>query len=289
MPSWAVEVIKIGGTATVTLMLSFATYLVIDRLRLERTHKQKVVELMVEKIHEYGMGMYLPLVGRLNTLDRALKELLIINSREQKERCLWRLARYLSFQRTLPGMFLSNLTAERVTAYMGDEIYNHLTASHYLSPDQIIFVSTHTDTDQSLESFRKRIDKQPWKAICQNFTEWLNERDEVESLRRHVRCYSHVVLQDLNISHQAWYGEMDKSLVDDDINLIRNALGKDEVGIDPKAARKFLRTWQRYVVGQQPTRPPWRLLVVPPWYFLKWWDMKRGQTKTTAAHRRGVP
>lgn len=124
-----------------------------DSRQLKQAHRQRLVVLMTEKLHDYAEKYYMPLVGIARDLEMHLNH-------DDAQLSFYYLVRYISQYRKIntmmPGTFLTNLVAEKVVDTLEIEIYQCLTSPHLLSPCEYSIVES-VNPDVTLATLVERL------------------------------------------------------------------------------------------------------------------------------------
>ncbi len=253
------EFIKIALTAIfgalTGICVSLFTYQLIERRKLDRIHKQKIIEFMTEKLHNYTYDYYLPVIKSAVELRESLLSLIDVGCISGAHvhlfhRCFYHLAIFIRSRRRLENFFLGDVTAEYFIFNLGNKIEDMLSMNIEVMSNDQCEVLKNGDDNEPFRNFSVYINDEPFKSVYMNFTNWItNERANVLADLLHLyRC---VFLIELNQQQLAWYRSnplrLESRFITQSVTL-SDEFCKGEKTIDKRAMQKYLKYLKQFQI-----------------------------------------
>lgn len=225
--------IGIGGIIGGIITYFFGGYFThhFELRSLERTHRQRIVEDLTSKFHEYNINYYMPLVSSSRGLAYHIKKVSQSDFNEDELRdAFYYLALFLSLRSymysKIHAIFLKDLSSEEVIIIILDKkILDFLKESASLSKSDLSKLAKETDPNETFIDFSVKLDNQ-LSTTFKKFNNWINEkRNHFSEFCDYLNCFSSLLLYEANEPYGAWYGE--KAIhfpPDDDLKTLKKII-----------------------------------------------------------------
>lgn len=216
----AIEIIKFILTFLIGAGTGILGWWLTQRIGLVIAHRYRVFEEMTKMVHQYTEMYYIRYISLSERIEGIIKSQDSKASLTDLELSFFRLAQWIHARYKWGSeinslLLLKNHTGERLLTHIHDKIYgdyfsiqSHFTFIDYHRLAKIL--ESKPEIREFFSEFQQELHKEPLlEKIFENYRRWLyrmNSNDRL-LLQRRLECFHKLLLFEINMCFQPWYGE----------------------------------------------------------------------------------
>lgn len=263
-------------SAVAGVLGTILTYWLVGKRRIGLTHRHRLIEKNIERIHAYAAQHYWRYIGSSATVGELLPKAQKAKAEEEKAKAkekkaktkeekaeaneqkvkaeeqlkisFFRLAQWFHMQykywKDVGGLVtVGDLTAERLLVRLQGALRRFFDKE--IGPVQrhtlMSTLESEPQVREFFNKFKEKLDQGDLRVIFDKYKQWL-ENPEIPSLAAELRYFSRLFDFEINMCYESWYGRKPgKPKID--LNLVRARLNEliDNQSITLLDAKKYLR------------------------------------------------